>query len=263
MAVDGPVRGRTAQRRVVSVLFADLVGFTTLSEQLDPEEVAAVQDGYFAGVRDAVEALGGRVEKYIGDAVVAAFGVVRARDDDARRAVEAGWEVVDVVRGLTTRLGLAPDTLRVRVGVNTGEVLVTRDGGDEWRLTGDAVNVAARLQSAATPGEVVVGPVTAFAVEDAVVLRPLGALALKGKTAGVEAWAAVGRRAASAPSAPAPFGRQATVVGRDEELHRLERAVGEARDRRLTVLVAGAPGAGKTRLVTTFAQRLEGTGVPV
>jgi len=139
------------ERRIVTVLFADLVGFTGLSEALDAEDVATVQDAYFDGVRDAVARHGGRLEKFIGDAAVAAFGADRTREDDAERAVRCGLAITALVGSLGARLGLEDEVLRVRVGIATGEVAVVTDGPDAGRLTGDTLNTAARLQAAADP----------------------------------------------------------------------------------------------------------------
>src|SRR6187402_2036617 len=112
------------ERRIVTVLFADLVDFTPLSERLDAEDVATIQDAYFAVVRDTVGRYGGTLEKFIGDAVMAAFGLGAARDDDAERAVRAGLALIHGVGSLGARLGLDVDALRIRVGVNTGEAVV-------------------------------------------------------------------------------------------------------------------------------------------
>ena len=115
---------RAVERRVVTVLFADLVGFTTLSERLDAEDVAIVQDAYFAAARETIARHGGVLEKFIGDAVMAVFGVPRARDDDAERAVRAGLALISAVERLNASLDLDPETLRLRVGANTGEAVV-------------------------------------------------------------------------------------------------------------------------------------------
>jgi class 3 adenylate cyclase len=163
-----------AARRVLSILFADLVGFTELSERLDPEDVAAIQQEYFTQAHDAIVRHGGNVEKYIGDAVVGSFGVPQAADDDAEQAVRAGLAIVGAVEHVSRSLGLREGALQVRVGVNTGEVVATPLPGDAavgYRLTGDAVNVAARLQGQARPGAVLVGPETALAVEPSIVRR--------------------------------------------------------------------------------------------
>ncbi|WP_034225370.1 adenylate/guanylate cyclase domain-containing protein, partial [Actinotalea ferrariae] len=176
----------SVDRRVVTVLFADLADFTGMTERLDAEDVARVQEAYFALAEAAVTAEAGLVEKFIGDAVMATFGTTRAADDDALRAVRAGRRLVAAVADLDRRLGMA-GALRVRVGVDTGVVVVTRRAGG-WRVTGDTVNTAARLQAAAEPGQVLVGPQTALAVEDDVDLVPAGDRALKGKAAPVPTW---------------------------------------------------------------------------
>ena len=148
----------SVERRIVTVLFADLVGFTPLSERLDAEEVAAVQDAYFAAVRETVERYGGVLEKFIGDAAMAVFGAPHGRQDDAERAVRAGLALIAAIEQLGARLGLATGDLQLRVGVNSGEVVHATDGPDAGRVTGDTVNTAARLQAAARPNAVLVGP---------------------------------------------------------------------------------------------------------
>jgi class 3 adenylate cyclase len=167
------------ERRIVTVLFADLVGFTTLSEQLDPEDVATVQDAYFAATRETIERYGGTVEKFIGDAVMAVFGAPRARDDDAERAVRAGLALIGALEQIEARVGLAPATLRLRVGINSGEVVLATDGPDAGRVTGDTVNTAARLQAAAAPGTVLMGELTGLAVAETIDTEALAPLELK------------------------------------------------------------------------------------
>ena len=171
----------TVERRIVTVLFADLVGFTTLSERFDPEDIALIQDRYFATVRETIGRYGGRLEKFIGDAAMAVFGVPRSRDDDAVRAVRAGLALINGVQQISTTLGLEEDALRVRVGINTGEAVIAFGGPDVGRVTGDTVNTAARLQTAAPPDEVLVGEATALAVAEVADFGPPQALELKGK----------------------------------------------------------------------------------
>ncbi len=243
------------ERRVITALFADLVGFTSLSETLDPEDVASVQDAYFATVRDTVGRYGGTLEKFIGDAAVAVFGVPRARDDDAERAVRTGLALVSGVEQLAVRVGLEDGTLRVRVGVNTGEVVHAGSGPDAGRVTGDMMNVTARLQAAAAPGQVLVGETTALAVADAIHLEDLGRLVLKGKALPVRAFAATGvlpRR-----SRDQAMGRlRAPMLGRDRELAGLSDAfqrVGPVSSARW--LFVAPPGVGKSRLLEEFALR--------
>jgi class 3 adenylate cyclase len=138
------------ERRIVTVLFADLVGFTTLSEEFDPEDIAVIQDRYFATVRETIARYGGRLEKFIGDAAMAVFGVPVARDDDATRAVRAGLALIGGIQQIGAALGLDEDALRLRVGINTGEAVTAATGPDEGRVTGDTVNTAARLHTAAS-----------------------------------------------------------------------------------------------------------------
>src|SRR6187200_2712134 len=168
------------ERRIVTVLFADLVGFTTLSERLDPEDIAGIQDAYFNAVRETIERHGGTLEKFIGDAAMAVFGAPRAHDDDAGRAVRAGLAMIGSIEQLNARLGLEPGALRLRVGVNTGEVVHATAGPDAGRVTGDTVNTAARLQTAARPGTVLIGELTALTVAETIETKPIGSVELKG-----------------------------------------------------------------------------------
>ena len=235
------------ERRIVTVLFADLVGFTALSESLDAEDVAHVQSAYFDAVRETVGRYGGRLEKFVGDAAMAVFGIPRARDDDAERAVRAALAVTSAVEQLAARLGLEPGALQVRVGVNTGEV-VTGSGSDAL-VTGDTVNVAARLQSAAPVGRVLLGETSALAVADAIEVEPTGELALKGKADAVRAALAVAVR--SERSRDAAMGSlRAPLLGRERELAALADAL--AHGGRLVVVAP--PGVGKTRLTDEFSR---------
>lgn len=239
----------------MSILFADLVGFTSLSERLDPEDVATVQDAYFSAVRETVGRYGGQLEKFIGDAAMAVFGVPRGRDDDAERATRAGLALVGAIEQIGARLSLEESDLRLRVGVNTGEVLYTQTGADEWLVTGDAVNLAARLQGAARPGSVLIGEATALAVAETVELEAIGATDLKGKAEPVRTWVALGARAQ--PSREHAMGElRAPLLGRDGELLALAEAAariaGGGAER---WVVVAPPGVGKSRLLEEFAQR--------
>jgi class 3 adenylate cyclase len=173
-----------AERRLVSVLFADLVGFTTLAEDKDPEETRELLTRYFSLAREAIGRHGGTVEKFIGDAVMAVWGAPVAREDDAERAVRAGLALVDGVR----TLGPA---IQVRAAVLTGEVAVTTGAGGEGMVAGDLVNTASRLQSVAPPGSVLVGESTERAANRAIQFEPAGEQLLKGKTTPVPAFRAV------------------------------------------------------------------------
>ncbi|CAN5746793.1 hypothetical protein BH23CHL7_BH23CHL7_16890 [soil metagenome] len=242
------------ERRVVSILFADLVGFTSLAEGLDAEEVAAIQDGYFSAVREVVARYGGQLEKFIGDAAMAVFGVPRVREDDAERAVRAALALVHTVEGMAGAVGLDDQALQLRVGVNSGEVAYGADERGEWRVSGDAVNVAARLQAAADPGTVLVGDATALAVAETIALEAPRDLELKGKAEPVRAW-----RAASAlaqRSRERAMGRlRAPLMGREKVFGRLQDmlARAEAGATEATLIVA-PPGVGKTRLVEELAR---------
>lgn len=241
------------ERRVVTVLFADLVGFTTLSERTDPERVKALVDGCFQGLALEIEAFGGRVDKFVGDGVLALFGAPIAHEDDAERAVRAGLRMVDTVLERGIALG-AP--LQLRIGVNTGEVLVgaLRAGGD-YTAMGDVVNTAQRLQTAAQPGAVVVGPATYQSTSSVIEYESLGILQAKGREEPVPAWMALearvppGRRRSSA---------RVRLIGREAELELLEKAVdaASATRRMHMLLVVGEAGVGKSRLATEVANRV-------
>jgi class 3 adenylate cyclase/tetratricopeptide (TPR) repeat protein len=244
---------RSVERRIVSVLFADLVGFTSLSERLDPEDVSTIQTAYFSAVRETIARYGGQLEKFIGDAAMAVFGIPRTRDDDAERAVRAGLALVGAVEQLGARLGLEATELKLRVGVNTGEVVHAEEHPGEWRVTGDAVNVAARFQGASAPGEVLIGETTALAVAETVEVESVGAIDLKGKSEPVRAWAARGVR--PSPSREHAMGElRAPILGRDEELSALATAAGRvAQGKAERWLVVAPPGVGKSRLLEEFA----------
>jgi class 3 adenylate cyclase len=177
-----------SERKVVTVLFADLAGSTGMAERLDPEATADVLRTYFEAMRAEAEAEGGRVEKFIGDAVMAVFGVPVVHEDDPERAVRAGLAMLHRVDEVNARLARAYDvTLELRVGVNTGSVLATLDAAPgESMVTGDVVNVAARLQAAAESGEVLVSERTAR-VARCFTYSDRGGLELKGKREPVEA----------------------------------------------------------------------------
>src|SRR5205085_7822506 len=168
-----------AERRLVSVLFADLVGFTTLSERRDPEEVRELLSRYFDTCSRLIGLYGGTVEKFIGDAVMAVWGMPTATEDDAERAVRAALDLVAAVSALGDEVG-APD-LRARAGVLTGEAAVTIGAEGQGMVAGDLVNTASRIQSAAQPGTVLVGDTTRRATEAAIAYQHGGEHQLKGK----------------------------------------------------------------------------------
>ncbi len=212
-----------------------------------------VQEAYFAAIRDAVARYAGQVEKFIGDAAMAVFGIPKAHDDDMERAVRAGLAICSAIGQIGAGLGLEDGALQVRVGVNTGEIAVSASVNEEWRVTGDAVNVAARLQTAAAPGSVLIGPTTALGVADRFALNPVGALTLKGKSEPLPAWIATD--VLPEPSRDRAMGQlHAPMLGREAEMDTLLAALEGARGgpaARWTIVAP--PGVGKTRLLTEFA----------
>ncbi len=246
------VQARVAERRLVSVLFADLVGFTALAEGRDPEETRELLSRYFDLAREVIERYGGTVEKFIGDAVMAVWGAPVAREDDPERAVRAGLELVDAVQSLGP-------SIQARCGVLTGEAAVTLGAVGEGMVAGDLVNTASRLQAAAPVGTVLVGEATQRAATAAIVFEPAGEQALKGKATPVAAWIARrvvaergGRNRADAVEAP--------FVGRDVELRLLKdlfHATAAERRPRL-ISVTGQGGIGKSRLAWEFLKYIDG-----
>ncbi|HEY1478650.1 MAG TPA: adenylate/guanylate cyclase domain-containing protein, partial [Gaiellales bacterium] len=181
-ALGGPVAAGE-QRKTVTVLFSDVTGSTALGEQLDPESLRRVMARYFELARSVIERHEGSVEKFIGDAVMAVFGIPMAHEDDALRAVRAAADLRAGLDALNAALVHEyATTLELRIGINTGEVVT---GTEERLATGDAVNVAARLEQAAQPGEIVLGETTRSLARDAISAERLPPLALKGKTAAV------------------------------------------------------------------------------
>ena len=252
----GGVRRRTEERRVVTTLICDLVGFTALSERHDAELVDSFLRRYYSVARRAVESYGGTVEKFIGDAVVAVFGVPTLHEDDPERAVRAGLRLVDEIDALP---GIGGQPVEVRVGVNTGEALVRLDvdpASGEGFLTGDAVNVAARLQSAAPPMAVAVGAATHAATENVFAFDACHPVTLKGKGQPLQVWIAtapLARTGAELRSFTTSFvGREAELGVLEEMLHRAT----EANHAELALIV-GEPGIGKSRLLAELARRLD------
>lgn len=248
------LRGPEDERRIVTVLFADIVGFTTMSERLDPEQVKNLVDRCFDLLAVEVEAFGGRVDKIVGDAFIVLFGAPIAHEDDAERAVRAGLRLHEVLR---TEAGKMGHDLSLRVGINTGEVLVgaMRAAGSITAM-GDVVNTAARLQSVAGPGEVVVGSATRDATVGAIAYEDLGTRELRGREDPVGHW-----RAIAPITAPGQRRRRRDLplIGRDGELALLNRAVDMsfANRRALFLLLAADVGLGKSRLATEVSRRAE------
>jgi len=245
------------ERRVVSVLFVDLVGFTTYSEGRDPEDVRALITDYFDLAREVIERFGGTVDKFIGDAVMAWWGATTSHEDDAERAVRASLELVDRVATMGDTVGVPG--LAARAGVMTGEVSVGPGGNERGLLLGDLVNIASRLQSLAEPGNVLVGETTASLIETAIDLSPAGTHQLKGREEPVVVFRAgrvVGERGGRGRSdfLEPPF------VGRNAELRLLKdalHATGRDGHVRLVSLI-GQAGIGKSRLVWEFQKYIDG-----
>jgi class 3 adenylate cyclase/tetratricopeptide (TPR) repeat protein len=238
-------------RKTVTILFCDVTGSTALGERLDSESLRRVMERYFTLARDVLERHGGKVEKLIGDAVMAVFGIPTLHEDDALRAARASHELREELRGLNADLQSEFGTeLQVRMGVNTGEV-VTSEGGT--LATGDAVNVAARLEQAAEPGDILIGDSTRQLAEGALELEPVEAVDAKGKSEPVVAYRLLGVRADS-PAFERRF--DAPFVGRGGELEQLvqayARAVRDSSCQLFTVL--GPAGIGKSRLVLEFVE---------
>ena len=247
----------TAERRVVSVLFADLVGFTTLSEGRDSEEVRELLSRYFDASRRLIELYGGTIEKFIGDAVMAVWGTPVATENDAERAVRAALDLVAAVSALGQEQGA--ENLRARVGVLTGEAAVTIGAEGQGMVAGDLVNTASRIQSAAEPGQVLVGEATRRSSEQAIVYTDAGLHELKGKSEPVELWRAV-RIISGRQGAQRSVGLEAPFVGRDRELRlvkELFHASAEEHKAHL-VSVTGIAGIGKSRLVWEFYKYFDG-----
>jgi class 3 adenylate cyclase/tetratricopeptide (TPR) repeat protein len=246
------------ERRQVTVLFADLSGYTAVAERMDPEAVKAMVERCLRRLGDEVERFGGTVDKYIGDNVMALFGAPVAHEDDAERAVRAALGMQAAMEEINADAAREYEVdFALRVGLNTGEVLAGAVG-DAYTVTGDTVNVAARLQAAGRTGEVTVGERTVRATRDAVEYREIGQLELKGKAEPVPAWEAVGVLTAQ-PVRRAPAPREAHFVGRDDELAQLDAAYGRVvrEGRPHLVTVVGQAGVGKSRLARELASALE------
>ena len=241
------------ERRQVTVLFADLSGYTAVAERMDPEAVKSLVDRSLRRLGDEVTRFGGTVDKYIGDNVMALFGAPVAHEDDEERAVRAALSMQDAMAEINL---WAPtgSTFALRVGINTGEVM-TGSVGAAYTVTGDTVNVASRLQSAGRPGAVTVGERTVRATQRAVSYRELDPLSLKGKAEPVPAWEATGLIAAHAARRPASV--ESPLMGREQEMSALastlERVAREGSPHMVTMV--GEAGVGKSRLLREFERR--------
>ncbi len=241
------------------MLFVDLVGFTQRSDGADPEDVRALLRPYFALLRQEIEGFGGIVEKFVGDAVVGAFGTPVAHEDDPERAVRAALRIAEAVADVNAAMpGLG---LRTRAAVNTGDVMVVHGAGPESGvgvISGDVVNTAARLQEAAPIGGVVVGASTYLATRAAIEYQEMEPVTVKGKVAPVPAWRAVATRAFVAEDVS--HTPRTPLVGREHEVTLLQscylRMVRDSATQFVTV--TGEPGVGKSRLVNELARFVDG-----
>ncbi len=251
------------ERKVVTVLFADLTGSTTITERLDPEQMRAIMTRFFEAMTQVIGRFEGTVEKFIGDEVMAVFGLPTAHEDDPERAVRAALTMRERLEELNAELETSRGiVLQMRIGINTGEVVANPQATTkgEFMVTGDPVNVAARLRSAADPGMIIVGDRTYWDSVRLAEYQPLPPLTLKGKALPVRAWELKGVRREKIPRG---LGLSAPMIGRDGEFGLLQ-SVGQRafRERRPhLVTIVGAPGVGKTRLCEELVASLPSTVV--
>ncbi|MGZ6543982.1 MAG: adenylate/guanylate cyclase domain-containing protein [Actinomycetota bacterium] len=253
-----PVAPAREVRKTVSIVFCDVTGSTALGEQLDPESMRDVQSRFFDTMRTAIERHGGTVEKYIGDAVMAVFGIPVLHEDDALRAARAAVDMRDGLAALNKELERDRGvTIQVRIGVNTGEVVAGDPGGGNAFVTGDAVNVAARLEQHAEPGQVLLGETTYRLLRDAVDAEPVDPLELKGKAERVPAWSLTGVREVTSA---VPRRLDSPMVGRERPLAQLRQAfdAAEGDDACQLFTLLGSAGVGKSRLVEEFLSTIGG-----
>jgi class 3 adenylate cyclase/tetratricopeptide (TPR) repeat protein len=251
-----------AERRLVTVLFADLVGFTAASEQRDAEETRELLSRYFDTSRRLIELYGGTVEKFIGDAVMAVWGTPTATEDDAERAVRASLDLVAAVSALGQETGTVE--LRARAGVLTGEAAVTIGAEGEGMVAGDIVNTASRVQSVAEPGAVFVGDATRRATEQTIVYEDAGTFELKGKEGLTPLWKAQ-RVVSGLRGSLKSHGLEAPFVGRDRELRQIKDLfhVSAEEQKAHLVSVTGIAGIGKSRLAWEFYKYFDGIATTV
>ncbi|HVE63898.1 MAG TPA: adenylate/guanylate cyclase domain-containing protein [Mycobacteriales bacterium] len=241
-------------RKIVTVIFTDVAGFTSLSAHLDPESLRRVMSRYYEVASAVLSRHGGTVEKFIGDAVMAVFGVPKAHEDDAVRAVRAAHELRAALESLNDELAAKwAVRLQVRTGVNTGEVVAATPTTGPWFVVGDAVNVAARLEQSAAPGDVLIGDTTYRLVRHEVVAEPIEDLWVKGKDGALRAYRLVAVGVDDGARVHAP------LVGRGSELSLLLDTFALVRDNQTCRLqtVLGWPGIGKSRLVAELVRRVE------
>src|SRR6476661_2308219 len=246
------------ERKFVTILFTDLVGFTSRSERLDPEDVRATLAPYYARLREQIEQRGGTVEKFIGDAVMAVFGAPVAHEDDPERAVRTALAIREAIRELNEQDPTLE--LQIRTAVNSGEALVAlqaRTSSGEGIASGDVVNTTARLQTAAPVDGILVGEATYRATSHMIDYREAEPVSAKGKAQPIPVWEVVGAR--SRLGIDVDQREASSLVGRDRELGFLTDAFARCRREQTVQLVTlvGVPGIGKSRLVSEFSQVLD------
>jgi class 3 adenylate cyclase/predicted ATPase len=265
-----PLLSLPEERRIVTIMFADITGSTPLADRLDPEDMRAILTGYFNLMTQQIRKHGGTVEKYIGDAVMAVFGAPLAHEDDPDRALRAALDMQEALAKFNTerqQYDTNATHLQMRIGVNTGEVAAPSNSSpqrQDFLITGDAVNIAARLQQAAAPDTILVGERTYLPTRDIFQFKPMAPLALRGKAEPINAYVVLGLRLQSSiiPQHPRGLrGQTAPLVGRSLELTLLHasyaRVLAERRPHLITIL--GTPGIGKSRLVREFIAREQET----
>ncbi|HLT02889.1 MAG TPA: adenylate/guanylate cyclase domain-containing protein, partial [Geminicoccaceae bacterium] len=260
--------GRGAERRHLTVMFCDMVGSTALSARLDPEDLHEVIRRYQTVCAQVIARFDGYIGHYVGDGILVYFGFPCAHEDDARRAVQAGLEIVEAVQALSAEIDRPGVELAVRVGINTGLVVAgdlgTGQFRDEMAVVGETPNIAARLQELAEPGSVVVGESTRRLVEGLFVFDPLGERPLKGIDRSIPVYRVRGASGARSRFEARAIRGLTPLVGRDEELNLLLSRWGDAlAGEGQVVLLTGEPGIGKSRLIQAFRERVRGDGVTV
>src|SRR5215813_4546287 len=252
-----------AERRPVTVLFADVVGFTSLAERLDPEELRSLMMGCFQALAEEIRHYDGFIEKFIGDAILAVFGAPVAHEDDPERAISAALGMQARLQQLRASVrGSTGDSLTMRIGINTGLVVAGTVGeGKDYGVVGDTVNVAARLQQAGVPGRVTISEETYRLIRKSFECHPLGAISLKGKTEPIQTFEVVGlwKEGGSPREVESP---ETPFLGREEELKQLVELFARARKGRTQVVsFIGEAGIGKSRLLAEFLRRLDAEGL--
>ena len=259
-----PSQPAVEQRKLVTILFADLAGFTALSERLDPEDMREILNDYFQRWSNAIQRHSGQVEKFIGDAVMAVFGMLTAREDDPESAIRAALEMRQELAGLNQELQERQgEELAMRVGVHTGPVVVSTLGereGQEFVVVGDAVNLASRLQAAAPAGGILISQDTYRQVRGVFEVEPIEPLQVKGKQQPVQAYMLVGEKLrAQRLRVRGAQGILSPLVGREREMESLQAAFQAAvrQSRTHIVTIIGETGMGKSRLVEELNEWLE------